>query len=248
MKLAKKEDRLAIKIDKIRRGGHATREDGVCAMEAVAWLAGEPHSDTPECTSPVVAAFVRQWNDSMRSNTEREILRPLLPKLINTVDREGEGWVAMGYVNWLVRQQLPAWLRITPELAGYSTLLESCEWLETKGLDILSSVQNNMRNYGLVFVPRVVSEAVGASGGSAVLHAVQNVSKDASWTKREQNATRFVAEVATTAVCNAASIAASNSASKNLGLEQDVKVVLARRALEPTVKYLQQSALKLFDK
>ena len=29
----------------LSRGAHASREKGVCAMELVAWLAGEKHSD-----------------------------------------------------------------------------------------------------------------------------------------------------------------------------------------------------------
>jgi hypothetical protein len=33
----------------LKQGSHTAREYGMCAMEAVAWLAGEPHSDTPTC-------------------------------------------------------------------------------------------------------------------------------------------------------------------------------------------------------
>lgn len=29
----------------ILKGSHTTREQGLCVMEAVAWFAGEPHSD-----------------------------------------------------------------------------------------------------------------------------------------------------------------------------------------------------------
>lgn len=46
-------------------GKHARREEGVCALELVAWLAGEEHSDHPACVSPVVAHFVRAWNDHL---------------------------------------------------------------------------------------------------------------------------------------------------------------------------------------
>ena len=40
-------------------GSHDRRTDGVCVMEAVAWWAGEDHSDRPECVSPVIGAFLR---------------------------------------------------------------------------------------------------------------------------------------------------------------------------------------------
>lgn len=69
----------------LRHGAHPTRGDGMCAMEMVAWLAGEPHSDEPRCACPVIAAFVRALNDSLPSDAARNrLLRPLVPKLVNT--------------------------------------------------------------------------------------------------------------------------------------------------------------------
>lgn len=57
----------------------------MCAMEMVAWLAGEPHSDEPECACPVIGALVRCLNDSIASASERErLLRPLIPVLVNS--------------------------------------------------------------------------------------------------------------------------------------------------------------------
>ena len=60
------EERLA-ELDKITldTGGHSDFEAGVCVMEAVAWVAGEPHSDHPQCASPVMTAFLTRWNDRM---------------------------------------------------------------------------------------------------------------------------------------------------------------------------------------
>ena len=60
---------------KLEVGAHATFEDGVCAMELVAHLAGEPHSDAPECTSLVIAAFTRGINDQMPDEV-RHLLLP----------------------------------------------------------------------------------------------------------------------------------------------------------------------------
>lgn len=67
----------------LKSGGHESVEDGMCAMEAVAWLAGEPHSDHPACASPVLAAYVRRLNDSMRDD-QRQKLKPYLAKLIGS--------------------------------------------------------------------------------------------------------------------------------------------------------------------
>jgi len=56
-------------------GSHARRAQGVCAMEAVAWLAGEPHSDAPACTALPLRKFVIGTNDWM-TGEERRLLLP----------------------------------------------------------------------------------------------------------------------------------------------------------------------------
>ncbi len=71
----------------LKKGNHHSAEQGVCAMEAVAWLEGLPHSDKPECTCPVIAAYVRSINDSM-PHDKRQRLVPYLPKLVGTVSKQ----------------------------------------------------------------------------------------------------------------------------------------------------------------
>lgn len=96
----------------LQRGAHATRDDGMCAMEMVAWLAGEPHSDEPSCACPVLAAFVRACNDSMSDELRNRHLRPLVPRLVNTrSSAAAERARGLRVVDALVRQLLPAWLR-----------------------------------------------------------------------------------------------------------------------------------------
>src|SRR5690606_12434912 len=64
-------------------GAHPDREQGVCLMEAVAWVAGEPHSDHPRCVDVALAAYGRTLNDLLRDD-ERQLLVPLIPMLIGT--------------------------------------------------------------------------------------------------------------------------------------------------------------------
>jgi hypothetical protein len=52
-------------------------------MEAVAWVAGEPHSDRPRCASPVLGAIMRGLNDRF-TDDERQLLAPLIPRLVGT--------------------------------------------------------------------------------------------------------------------------------------------------------------------
>ncbi len=75
-------------------------------MEMVAWLAGEAHSDQPDCASPVLAALVRAINDRLASDSERErLLRPLVPILVNTRSDSGtERARALAIVDFVLRR------------------------------------------------------------------------------------------------------------------------------------------------
>jgi hypothetical protein len=69
----------------LKTGSHTNRADGLCALEAVAWLAGEPHSAHPNCTCPVIASMVHRFNDRFDSDATRtRVLGPLLPLLVGT--------------------------------------------------------------------------------------------------------------------------------------------------------------------
>ena len=73
-----------LRLPPLKRGAHSSPEAGVCAMEMVAFLERLPHSDAPECTCPVIAAYVRGIND-MLPDGERNRLLPYLPRLVGTV-------------------------------------------------------------------------------------------------------------------------------------------------------------------
>ena len=89
-------------------GAHDSRDSGVCFMELVAWMAGEPHSDNPSCSCPVLAAFLRSWNDSLDDST-RQRLKFYAPRVIGTNDgkTEARAWMC---VDWLIREYTPSWL------------------------------------------------------------------------------------------------------------------------------------------
>lgn len=45
------------------KGAHDDPDDGLCLLEAVAYVTNEPHSDHPKCVSIVLGEFGRQLND-----------------------------------------------------------------------------------------------------------------------------------------------------------------------------------------
>jgi len=112
----------------LSHGAHRSRDAGTCAMEAVAWLAGEPHSDSPACTCSVVAAFVRRMNDWLRDDEERtRYLRPLLPVLIGTRTDSREVMQRRAYLaaDWAVRTCVPMLFRALGR-DEWAARLEAC--------------------------------------------------------------------------------------------------------------------------
>jgi hypothetical protein len=96
----------------LSRGAHRSRDEGMCAMEMVAWLAGEPHSDEPSCACPVTGALVRACNDTMGDAARNQCLRAFVPRLVNSRGSAAlERARGMLVIHWLLHTLLPAWLR-----------------------------------------------------------------------------------------------------------------------------------------
>ncbi len=103
------------------KGSHPAN-DGMCAMEAVAYLAGEPHSDAPACASPVLAAFMRRWNDDL-DDEGRQRLKPYLPRLVGTrASAAVEDRRAWMLTDWMIRVHTPAWLDLAGLVVQATTL------------------------------------------------------------------------------------------------------------------------------
>lgn len=92
-------------------GMHNTRDDGVCAMEAVAWLAGEPHTDAPACIPTPLAKAFQVLNDwGWESDQERTAaLRPHIARLLELRDAPGAPRLAyaLAAADFAVRTVLP---------------------------------------------------------------------------------------------------------------------------------------------
>jgi hypothetical protein len=59
-------------------------EADVCAMQAVAWLAGEPNTDSPLCACPVIRRYVIRLNDSRLFSRHRDLLKPYAIRIVGT--------------------------------------------------------------------------------------------------------------------------------------------------------------------
>jgi hypothetical protein len=153
---------------RLSAGRHARPQQGHCAMEWVAHVAGEAHSDRPECVSLVVAAFARSFNDALDDET-RQRLRPYLARMIGTAGDGGEELRAWRCADWLVRTGAPALL----ELAGLDAA--------ARGLRALTPIESDAA--ARAAAPRLeeVAELAAASRGLARATA-RDESGEPGWT------------------------------------------------------------------
>lgn len=92
------------------KGSHSVIDTKRCAMEWVAYLAGEPHSDHPACVSPVITAYIISLNDS-RDSVDRQVLKPYLPRILGTFatpEIETRRYVLT--LDWMMREHRSIWL------------------------------------------------------------------------------------------------------------------------------------------
>ncbi len=223
---APKLSRKALRYLSLKNGAHRSRDNGLCAMEAVAWLAGEPHSDHPACTCPVIGAFMRSWNDGLRTDSERDrLLKPLLPLTINTADPTKLNARAFLCIDWLLREFTPAWLEMVETCKVHAEALrkhpEIISWEDLAAI-----------------MPVLVD---GKKASAAAWAAARAAARDAAWAAAWAAAGDAAGDAAGAAARAAAWAAAGDAAG-------DAARAAARAALQPTVIELQASAFQLVER
>ena len=68
---------------RLSQGKHRGPDHGACVMELSSMLAGEPFSDRPRCVDPVIAGFLRTYNDGI-DDARRQDLYPLAAEVVGT--------------------------------------------------------------------------------------------------------------------------------------------------------------------
>jgi hypothetical protein len=220
----------------LSHGSHATPQQGRCAMEWVSYIAGEPHSDTPACVSPVLRGFGISLNDNW-DDEQRQKLRPYLARCIGTAGdgRDVErGWLAM---DWLIRVFTPRFLDLVPELDEQAARLRAlAPVMASVALDDAMIVLGDARQASAAAGDAVwdaVKDAAWAAAWDAAWDAVKDAARDAVWAAARDAAWDAVKDAAWAAGRDAAWAATGAAAG-------DV--------LKPAVADLQASALDLFDR
>jgi hypothetical protein len=161
-------------ITRLEHGKHQ-ENSGMCVMEAVSYVAGEPWSDHPQCVSPVIAQFCRSWNDALPTDEDRtRLLAPLIAEMIGTRTTDDDdvtrSWMVL---DWLVRVYTPAWLRaagLTQEVQA----LESCA-------RIVDATTADTAQPAIVAALDAAGAAARAAAWNAAWGAVSAAAWNAAW-------------------------------------------------------------------
>jgi hypothetical protein len=68
---------------RLTAGGHSSPREGVCVVELASLIAQEEFSDRPDCVCPVIASFLRGWNDRA-PYAERQRLAPYAERIVGS--------------------------------------------------------------------------------------------------------------------------------------------------------------------
>lgn len=223
-------DRLA-RVRTLAAGPHAGAEAGLCALEAVAYVAGEPHSDEPACASPSIAAFVRTWSDRLPQDARDALILPLVPRLVGTRGSEALERRRVALVaDWLIRTHLPAWFRLAKLNVEGDELADLPEVEDVAQLVSLCDHLKRARKRA------AVANLTLRQTGSAVRAAAWDAAHQAAW-----GTVRDALEAAGPSVLAAgwdAAYAAAYAAARACG----------KAPLEPTRQALQRSVLTLVER
>lgn len=239
---------MRLDIDRLtlERGAHVSPQDGLCVMEALAYIARERHSDSPQCVSPVIATFLRTWNDAM-SDEDRQQLKPLIPVVMDTVstpeDEERRAWMC---VDWLVREYTPAWLRLTGLSAWADTLARLPRFRSGMDVSSIGSTIDSVRRDAVA-----ARDAAEAAAGDAAESAARATAGAAVWAAVEAaagDAAGVAAAGAAWDVAAAAAGAARAAAGAAVWAAEAAAESAAEGVLRPTVIEMQASALRLVER
>lgn len=223
-------------------------------MEWVSHLAGEPHSNKPDCVSPVLRAFCTALNDAM----EDEPRQHLMPYIERTIGTAGDGldetrsWMAL---DWLIRVYAPTWLDAArlPHSANRLTTLSPV--IGTPDLKIAIAALGRTRRDSRA----AWAAALGAARAVAWVPqaAGRGAAREVAWSSTGRPAWAAALIGVRKLACDRATAISDEIAGDGAAIlirrartdaHRATARAAARTALGPTIQELQQSALGLLDR
>jgi hypothetical protein len=89
---------------RLSRGRHKSPEGGACVMELASMLAGEPFDDHPRSVCPIVATFLRAYNDAVGDERRQDLYRFASAAVDTAGDRAASADRARECARWFANE------------------------------------------------------------------------------------------------------------------------------------------------
>jgi hypothetical protein len=162
----------------LKRGRHTSPEHGVCVMELASMLAGEPFTDHPRSVCPVIAGFLRAYNDSVDDEMRQDLYELAARVIGSRASSTTECARAERLREWTVqRRSSTRWGRLVPsrlrtlvyplEPSLLGGLAANCEWMRLRDWhEAVLALIDELLAIGPTGEDIAASPTVGASPGS----------------------------------------------------------------------------------
>jgi hypothetical protein len=159
---------------RLQRGRHRSPADGVCVVELASMLAGERFCDHPRSVCPVIAAFLRPYNDRLPDGDRSELLPYAAAVVGSRVGPLGRVRRALALIEWAtdeasLRLRATAW-------AG--------SWIDIGSLAADAALARSPRRHEEVTELLRSLLRIGARGGAAETAPIEKAEAEPADTER----------------------------------------------------------------
>ena len=164
-----------------------SRETGVCPSQAIAWLTGEEHTESPTTLCPVIGHIVDGMANSLTDEDRDRLVRPFLTSLVSTrTTPRFEHLRRHSATLWAAKVNLTQWLLLAGLMEEYDHITDSTVPEEQPTPDSITNILEQ-RQTALAQIPDLqtgtldleVDQALGETG----LHSIGTLPKGEQLTR-----------------------------------------------------------------
>jgi hypothetical protein len=149
---------------RLSKGKHTSPDEGACVVELASMLAGEPFSDRPNSVCPVIASFMRAYNDSLPAY-DRDELYPFAAAIVDSAATNSVTRARAGVMrNWVADRRSLRWLRLPVPIC-------MCDWVAVTAARIAVALPPKQRRAEVANLIRsllAIGREPGGAGGILV--------------------------------------------------------------------------------
>ena len=158
----------------LKKGKHDSTGKEMCFMEAVAFFAGEEHTDEPKCVCPVLVRYLQVLNDGFEEE-ERQLLKEYINKVIETND--GNSIKRAEILSFIGSKELLERVKKLPIRSNNWASLTSIRYIEDAEDNyntIKTSLEKDNTDSNIHSVAKLYSRNVGKDIGNAFISAANS--------------------------------------------------------------------------